>query len=529
MIECAILLLLAGSLQWKPRMAKNHIYAFLPYIRTRESCYIRGIQFRNISYVKGLDEEIKDHVETLGHMFFTWEGGRILEPSYSVIPFSSEEERTAINKKLMEAQLLVIYLYGSPHHLPTQWDDHFLSAECSTLYTFISSDRIFASEVYITDEEVQHGRVSHEDPYCYDKEKQTEYFDGYKGYRNQKLGLSVIKGSRIYPEVPNIILNYSQYLDDDLERYLGDSKNWALHHLVGGKTSSYKYNFHPKELSDENNSRIFGSLRWYSKSCREVSDDEEKLLFLAVAFETLLGLPKGRGVTDRFKDAVSVLVGPVPRLDEWLSQFYSRRSDIVHDGKASSLSFTLEGKTSHRALNMYGRILFRICFNAVLTGIILTEKSQIASLLIHNNERLDSLCKILNGPGKNTSEAILELEDTVEELHICKTLGYLGRLEVDLSKLMGVSRLFLSSCQALKTKVIDALDQDISKTISLLDEKSYTKAIKLLEDIVKSLRRAVRAERTGSKVDEIVLRYLEFASDPSVSLESYYYEKDRRS
>jgi len=139
-------------------MNHRELFAFLPYIRTRERCSVRGIEFRCVSDIEGLDTTAQEHVERLGKMFFTCQGARIAEPTFAVASVPDNDAWAKACRLLTEAQLLITYLYGSPHPSPTQADDIFLDAECSTLFTF-TPNRVPSDLVTTTESDVEHGRV----------------------------------------------------------------------------------------------------------------------------------------------------------------------------------------------------------------------------------------------------------------------------------------------------------------------------------------------------------------------------------
>lgn len=60
--------------------------------------------------------------------------------------------------------------------------------------------------------------------------------------------------------------------------------------------------------------RVLTALDWYNRANSMADDDNAAILELAVAFESLLALPSNFK-KDRFKDAISLLLGRVPRLD----------------------------------------------------------------------------------------------------------------------------------------------------------------------------------------------------------------------
>jgi hypothetical protein len=484
------------------------LIAFFPYARTRGRCRIRGIEFRDIDDLDGLEQPVRSHAQTLGGMFYTCQGGRIAKPMFAAIAIPDGKSLAVAHRALIEAQLLITYIYGAPHSSPTATDDIFLSSECSTLFTF-TPDRIVSSLARLTKSDAESGRIAAGDA---ESLPSSDFIEGYEGLRNQVVPLWVAEGSRIYPELPNICLNYSQYLDAHLEQFLSAAKNWP-----------FRYVFGRNDLSHDNQERVFSSLLWYSRSCRTSADPTERLLILAIALETLLALAKGERLTERFKEAVVTLVGPVPRLDEWLSQFYAARSTTVHKGSPGQLFFKtnpVHATLPHRALIVYGRRVFRICMTAVLTGALLTEESQIASLLIHNNERLDEICKLLATADKSALDRLLAVEQQVEELHECETITLL-RLEENLDKLYGAARLLLKTYSDCKQVQNSEIDSALSAVV--LSDRS-TKARDVhdqLHKLMELLRHAVRVERKGSRQDEIALRFLEFAARPVVGLEGY--------
>jgi hypothetical protein len=489
-------------------------FAFLPYLRTRERCTIRGIEFRSINDVADLDAEMKGHVTTLGRMFFTCQNGRIADPTFAIIPCADSSHSKACDRHLVEAQMLVGYLYGSHHPSPTLHDDIFLEAECSTLFTF-SPNRVAADLVAIRRSEIGNGRVVVEgEPEL----EERDFIDGYDGWRNGTVGLSAAEGSRIYPEVPTICLNYSQYLDSDLLQFLSAPQHWPFRALFGRH-----------EMSVPNQNRVFTALMWYIRSCRGTAGGSERLLSLAIALETLLALENGERLSERFKEAVLVLVGPVPRLDDWLDQFYRARSKTVHEGRTPQLLFATpvakKGALPHRALIVYGRRVFRICLTAVLSGILLTEESRIASLLIHNNERLAEMCKRLSEEAAAPNDRLLGLQGTIEELHQCETLSFTMRLEEDIDRLFGTVRRFMSVyevCERIEDPEFSALFGSILESRGSTSRQTTFEALGRMREF---LRKEVRQERKGSAADEIALRFVEFASRPAVGVESHLLDR----
>ena len=67
--------------------------------------------------------------------------------------------------------------------------------------------------------------------------------------------------------------------------------------------------------STEIEKRIFTALRRHNRSTADEVSEEKALVYLAIAFESLLNLPLGDELTSRFKDTMLILLDSTPRLD----------------------------------------------------------------------------------------------------------------------------------------------------------------------------------------------------------------------
>jgi hypothetical protein len=211
---------------------------------------------------------------------------------------------------------------------------------------------------------------------------------GYYGRYNFLHPFWVVKNSRLYPPVPHIVLNQSQDLAYDLASCF----------------QSQRYRFLPELLQKpmtQAEERVLKAVRWFNRSNTLHGDEHSAILNLSVAFETLLGLPRD-SKTDRFVDAVSLLLGRVERLDNWAEQFYEVRSDVSHEGEATRLHFAPQRKKGqedsvlYQPHLVYGRQIFQLCTGAVLFGASLAEEAGIAEKFVTNEERLRLLCKTLD-------------------------------------------------------------------------------------------------------------------------------------
>jgi hypothetical protein len=126
-------------------------------------------------------------------------------------------------------------------------------------------------------------------------------------------------------------------LGEDLNHVFSKSRRFA---------PVYNY-FKTRTAIDNLGARILTALAWYNRSTGVDIEESVALVNLAIAFESLLGLKAGEKVTERFMEAVNLLVGDVPRLDSWLTQFYRTRSQIVHEGQSSNLMFIATAMTKN--------------------------------------------------------------------------------------------------------------------------------------------------------------------------------------
>ena len=147
--------------------------------------------------------------------------------------------------------------------------------------------------------------------------------------------------------------------------------------------------------------RVLRAIRWYNRANTLTSDDNEAVIHLAIAFETLLGLPKD-AKTDRFVDAVSLLLGRITRLRLWAEQFYDARSDVAHRRNDRPPGFCAgrAKKSSRRAFvslfaSVRGRQIFQLCVGALLFGADLGARAGLREKLTTNQERFELIWETL--------------------------------------------------------------------------------------------------------------------------------------
>lgn len=301
-----------------------------------------------------------------------------------------ESQMSDTLQRVYEAQSIIAYLYGTPD----QSGRPFLPSDQMSVYVFEAGvERAEWTRTLLGSPPKRATSTNN---------TLSEKVDWYEGRVNWSHDIFATKSSRIYPEKRHLGLNITQTLNHDLFMKLQKSDMWAFQKLVEAD----------KPINVDLEKQIFIAINWFNRSNRLDQPEDINLVFLAIAFESLLNLENGPEVTKRFKETVITLLGPIPRLEEWLEAFYRERSKIVHEGLANNMEFKiLEGKSSknplrtlsfplrHRPLTSYGYVIFRLCLNAILSGHQLAESFGLREFLRHNQERLEDICQLLKDNG----------------------------------------------------------------------------------------------------------------------------------
>lgn len=394
-------------------MGITELFAVLPYLKTSAPVDIRGIRFRSSRDLEGLPDIAREHLTNLFSLFFLRVDHRISAMTYAHLDFSAGAE--GFNDalvRLRQAHAFIGYLYSAPQ---SGTERPVLDLEHSSLYLFnvtsVSNALLWPSEGTV--------EVTGRPPLSF--EEQHGWVEGYAGLRDWRSHLWVSKESLIFPPRPNFSLNLSQDLAQDFGALSRLKHYWALQDIIDGTGKDAS----PLE------ERLFTAIEWHNRSYAADVAEEVELIYLAIAFECLLNLDQGSGLSERFKETVITLLGPVPRLDSWLEQFYKARSGVVHEGHWPHLKFfavekddrlgkIYKGKESgviYRSLVSYGRRVFRACLTAILSGAQLAHQTQLSSLFVHNQERLERMCSKLDQTGTPPGERIRSVRRDVAALN----------------------------------------------------------------------------------------------------------------
>lgn len=511
----------------KPK--SSDVFVVLPYLKTRKAFRLRGILFRSNDELDGLSPEQQEHLKTLFAMFFLRNELHITHMTYAYCALQENQEfNLRLIQRLREVQILINYLYATPHH---SMGDPFLHSEHASMYVFQPAS-VYTGLIWPNDPQVDYGVEN----LAQELAPVDKDIDGYEGVFNGASTFWVTAGSRIYPQVPHLTLNISQDLAFDIDRYVEQRKNWAMARLLAGAVDE----------NAEFNERIFTALEWHNRSTAQDIDETEALLDLAIAFESLLNLENNDKLTDRFRETVMILLGFVPRLDSWLEQFYNARSAIAHKGKTQHSKFyaidwdkkriadIYKGKDAnrqpalpYRSLTVYGRRIFRLCLNAILSGAAIAEEDRLSSLFVHNQERLERICRQLGQTAVAPEKRILDVQQDVDELH---EYWWPSEGQVQSETLIAAGKLAIQAYLDMKPSLSHEEETQIQEILQHLQARDTTADKKLhLFKRVSPLLRSERDSFEGSippyqfaQAVEALSFLLRYVTSPGFLLRTWY-------
>jgi len=393
----------------RPGEAPGRGIAVFPFLKTGSPVQLGRFTFNSTDDTSGLGDEDAAHVREVAEMLFVMDDLRVRSASYAMLPPLDLDKSDPLLTDLEYVQSIVAYCYASPH--PTFGNPFFHSEEASLV--------IFSPEPVTTFLARPDYHVVATDPSFSLAPDEWHRVMGYQGRYNFRHPFWVVKGSRLYPPVPHIGLNISQDLANDLESFFARPQHQLLPNLL----------LQPDTIMAQ---RILTGLKWYNRANSAANDDDTAVLDLAVAFEALLALPKD-AKTDRFIDAISLLLGRIPRLDQWAEQFYDARSEVAHAGKAGRLRFApTKQKTAdsplYQPLTVYGRQIFRLCVGTLLFGNYVVQQISLQQKLVMNQERFQSVCKILDDTEIPVEDRFAAIADIVASIDEYRFVGETGLL-----------------------------------------------------------------------------------------------------
>ncbi len=448
----------------------EYTFSFFPYLKTSGPVLYRSLTIKSSHDFTDLPPDAVRHLETLRTMFFLRDHLRIQKMSYAFHASNEDFSPTEFIQQLLEFQALARFIYSSPHHTS---GDPFLRFEHGSLY--LLQPKQVSKFILVNDHNVE--ILQEGQSLDFDSRNEIE---GYEGRLNNESYFWVARGSRIFPPTAYLGLNISQDLCKDLS--YSHSQSRLYRPLV-------EY-FSAEEERDNLSERMFTALTWYNRSLEIDNDESVALINLAIAFECLLDLEEGEKVTARFKEAVGILVGNVPRLDSWLTQFYGARSQIIHKGRSASLMFIATDdpkkpfgrpELEYRSLVSYGRQVFQVCVATILTGAQIAKQLKLDSLLVTNQQRLERICKALSKGDGAPADRIAAASQDVRDI---ATYRFVAEKGLQFDQLIGTAHLmiqqFLDSAPDVSSELIKPMQEFAA--ISSSDHYEALSLLKVIQD-----------------------------------------------
>jgi len=466
---------------------KEYSFAVFPFLKTDVKVQIGNLTFRSTNDTEGLSQEQAVCLNEIANMLFLQDDFRIKSAAYSVIPYINIDRPPSYIEYLRNLQAFVAYCYASPRH---EFGDIFLSSEPASmaLFTpgnvsvFLVRPDFHVDAVQLIPELVPDQR--HEVP-------------GYVGLYNFRHPFWVVTGSRLYGPIPRMTLNHSQDLSYDLDRSAMTRTDYRLLSELLRKP--------PTEMS----SRIFTAVQWFNAANKEANDDAEGILNLSIAFEALLGLPVSEK-TERFTDAISLLLGRTPRLDIWARQFYDARSQVVHEGRAQRLRFaaTDSRKSSegylYQSLVSYGRRVFQLCLGTLLAGAELAEDAGLAETLITNEERFQKVCRLL---ADKATPAMDRLEQADPIISVIEQYRYVREDNLQIETMLSAVRHGAESLLESGETISQELREHLENLIAVKRTKDHLERLDALQALDKVMENGtVFTGSTGEKIVEHIVK-----------------------
>ena len=445
---------------------KAYSVVVFPLLKTSGPARLGSLEFHSTEDLDRLPEDQAASVAEITRMLFALGDQRIKRASYAIVDRVELGSAPVGLDALGDIEAVVAYLYAAPRH---EFSALFLTPEHASI-AVLTPNRVAAALVRVPHNVVDvHEHVSAE-------EDATGFLDGYDGLIGLRYHFWVIPGSRLYSTTPHPTLNLYQDLTSDLERARGARADYSLLFDLLKKA----------DRGGDIGHRVFTAIRWFNRANSEHRDEAESFICLSVAFETLLRVPHD-AKKNRLIDAIALLLGRAPRLEDWATQFYKARSRAVHEGNAGQVAFvpkSTSGKqkraTTYQSLLAYGREVFQLCLGTVLTGASLSSHADLAAKLISNSERFETACRILNDDSLPFAVRLEQLDPLARAISRYRYVPDTGRtVPLMLGACRAAARVTLQSTGEIGDELRHALTAlvEAPRTDSLLEQLDALRAL----------------------------------------------------
>jgi hypothetical protein len=407
-----------------------------------------------LRYTELFFEEANSMLQEIQKFFYWFTNENINKISWCYSPASaSQRQRLQFRTHIDEIRKILGYLWCLPDSRP-QFLSLYGNYEQLDYYFFVPENVIWEGGV----------RCIRFEPLEAREAGKPKYVKGYNYFLNQVNRGNIIEGCRIYPSTKSIFGRRGEGFQRILEEH--QSKISLL--------------FPIDEIPNAQAERIFDAIEWYNRSCYAEITSDVSLIYLAIAFETLLLAPRDktddRSKTDQLYSSIRVIVGEISRLDQWVKQFYVARSRIIHEGKWSQMQFIIadqENKPKSTPTNSeygflihYGWLIFRICLNSVILGLSNSSANKLQARFFTNQEQLEEIHKVLI----QTLDSYETINAVIDNIRVLSDIYLRDNNSVDENMLLKVAKLLAEKLLPL----VDAQEEKIALQ-KIIEDSSPTK------------------------------------------------------
>lgn len=451
-------------------LEKTFSVVVFPLLKTSRPVRLGPLKFRPTDDLDGLPEDQAASVTEITGMLFALGDQRIKHASYAVVDRLDLGGTPPGLESLGDIEAVVGYLYAAPRH---EFNDLFLTPEHASILVLTPS-QVPVDLVRLRSNVIDMVDYSDLDPAA------TGFVDGYEGVLGLRHYLWVVSRSRVYSLLPHPTLNIAQDLASDVERATDARADYRLLLELLKKP----------DRGGDIGQRVFTAVRWFNRANSEFRDDAESCICLSVALETLLRVPHD-AKQNRFVDAIALLLGRVPRLEDWATQFYEARSRVVHEGNVGQVAFVAglrkrESTTTYQSLLAYGREVFQLCLGTVLTGASLSENADLTAKLVTNSERFETVCRILNDGSLPVAVRLQQVDPLARAIHRYR---YVPDTGLTTSMMLSACRAAANLTLRSRTDIGEELRKDLTALVKAPRTDSHFEMLDALHALVEGLRR----------------------------------------
>lgn len=466
---------------------KTFSVVVFPYLKTHDPVHLGSLEFRSTDDLNGLSENQAVSVTEVADMLYAMDNQQIKRATYAIsdrIEFENMDIQSELGE-MSDIQAAVRYLYANPRH---EFNDLFLTPENTSIIVF-TPNKVAGGLLRKSFNVVDLGESEDQ------KIDSIGFVDGYDGIFGLRHRFWVAPGSRVYGTTPRPVLNVSQDLAVDIQHSRAREEYRLLFKLL-------KDSHQGTDLRN----RIFSAVRWFNRANSRHRDEAESFICLSVALETLIRVPHDRK-KDRFVDAISLLLGRVPKLDDWAEQFYKARSNAVHEGHVGQVAFIPNSTsnkqtqgTKYQSLLAYGREIFQLCIGTILTGASLASRADLESKLISNSQRYESVCRELKSDTIPPEKRLKRLDSLARDIDRYR---YVPDTGLDMVTMLG-------ACRCAAKTVIDycpEIDEELREALKALSDAPRTsdnleclESLRVLADLLNATEQTKPNEIYGMSI-----------------------------